>query len=107
MKEVKAIENKEKINKKRDGQMYVLAVCDMLARENRIMRKNSEKIGEKRGEKRGRAIGEKQGRIMGEKQGIRNGIIQVAQNLINMKVSPEQIKKATGLTDEELEKLKI
>ena len=44
---------------------------------------------------------------MGEKQGIRNGIIQVAQNLINMKVSPEQIKKATGLTDEELEKLKI
>ena len=107
MKEVKAIENKEKINKKRDGQMYGLAVCDMLARENRIMRKNSEKIGEKRGEKRGRAIGEKQGRIMGEKQGIRNGIIQVAQNLINMKVSPEQIKKATCLTDEELEKLKI
>ena len=83
--------------------MYGLAVCDMLARENRIMRKNSEKIGEKRGEKRG----EKQGRIMGEKQGLRNGIIQVAQNLINMKVSPEQIKKATGLTDEELEKLKI
>ena len=78
--------------------MYGLAVCDMLARENRIMRKNSEKRGEKRGEK--------QGRIMGEKQGIRNGIIQVAQNLINMKVSPEQIKKATGLTDEELEKLK-
>ena len=108
IKEIKEqLEKVEKINKKGDGQMYGLAVCDMLARENRIMRKNSEKIGEKRGEKRGRAIGEKQGRIMGEKQGIRNGIIQVAQNLINMKVSPEQIKKATGLTDEELEKLKI
>ncbi len=108
IKEIKEqLEKVEKISKKGDGQMYGLAVCDMLARENRIMRKNSEKIGEKRGEKRGRAIGEKQGRIMGEKQGIRNGIIQVAQNLINMKVSPEQIKKATGLTDEELEKLKI
>ena len=100
IKEIKEqLEKVEKINKKGDGQMYGLAVCDMLARENRIMRKNSEKIGEKRGEK--------QGRIMGEKQGIRNGIIQVAQNLINMKVSTEQIKKATGLTDEELEKLKI
>ena len=65
--------------------MYGLAVCDMLAREKRMMRKNSEKIGEKRG--------------------LRNGIIQVAQNLINMKVSPEQIKKATGLTDEELKEL--
>ena len=97
----------EKTSKEGDGQMYGLAVCDMLAREKRIMRKNSEKIGEKRGEKRGRAIGEKQGRIMGEKQGIRPPPLQVAQNLINMKVSPEQIKKATGLTDEELEKLKI
>ena len=75
----------EKTNKEGDGQMYGLAVCDMLAREKRIMRKNSEKIGEKRG--------------------LRNGIIQVAQNLINMKVSPEQIKKATGLTDEELKEL--
>ena len=80
------LEKVKKTNRKEgDGQMYGLAVCDMLAREKRIMRKNSEKIGEKRG--------------------LRNGIIQVAQNLINMKVSPEQIKKATGLTDEELKEL--
>ena len=80
----------EKTNKKGDGQMYGLAVCDMLARENRIKRKNSEKIGERRGKELGR----------------KNGIIQVAQNLINMKIPSEQIKKATGLTDGELEKLK-
>ena len=91
------LEKVEKTNRKGRGQMYGLAVCDMLARENRKI--------EKRGEKRGRAIGEKQGRIRGEKQGLKNGIIQVAQNLINMKISPEQIKKATGLTDEELKKL--
>ena len=95
------LEKVEKTNRKGRDQMYGLAVCDMLAREKRIMRKNSEKIGEKRG----RAIGEKQGRAIGEKCGLKNGIIQVAQNLINMKISPEQIKKATGLTDEELEKI--
>ena len=58
--------------------MCGLAVCDMLARENKKI----------------------------EKRGRKNGIMQVAQNLINMKISSEQIKKATGLTDEELEKLK-
>ena len=51
------LEKVEKTNKKGDGQMYGLAVCDMLARENRIIRKNSEKIGEKRG----KVIGEKCG----------------------------------------------
>ena len=72
----------EKTNKEGDGQMYGLAVCDMLARENKKIEKRGEELGKK------------------------NGIIQVAQNLINMKISSEQIKKATGLTDEELEKLK-
>ena len=91
----------EKINKKGRGQMYGLAVCDMLARENRIMRKNSEKIGEKRG----RAIGEKQGRAIGEKCGLKNGIIQVATNMLKAKMNPSMIKDMTGLTDEELEKI--
>lgn len=66
--------------------MYGLAVCDMLARENRIMRKNSERIGERRGEKR--------------------GLMKVAEKLIKMKIEPEKIKEATGLTKEELEILK-
>ena len=81
----------EKINKKGDGQMYGLAVCDMLARENRIMRKNSEKIGERRGEKRGE----------------KRGLMKAAEKLIKMKIEPEKIKEATGLTNEELEKLKV
>ena len=88
----------EKPNKKNgDGQMYGLAVCDMLARENRIMRKNSEKIGEKRGEK----IGEKRGKELGRK----NGIIQVATNMLKAKMNHSIIKNMTGLTDEELEEL--
>ena len=76
----------EKTNKKNgDGQMYGLAVCDMLAREKRIMRKNSEKIGEKRGKELER--------------------IQVATNMLKAKMNHSIIKKMTGLTDEELERL--
>ncbi|MBD9159149.1 MAG: hypothetical protein EGQ16_04860, partial [Clostridiales bacterium] len=95
------LEKVEKTNRKGRDQMYGLAVCDMLARENRIMRKNSEKIGEKRG----RAIGEKQGRAIGEKCGLKNGIIQVATNMLKAKMNPSMIKNMTGLTDEELEKI--
>lgn len=62
--------------------MYGLAVCDMLARENRMMEKASEKIGEKR------------------------GLMKAAEKLIKMKIEPEKIKEATGLTKEELEILK-
>ena len=87
IKEIKEqLQKVEKINKNGDGQMYGLAVCDMLARENRIMRKNSEKIGERRGEKR--------------------GLMKAAEKLIKMKIEPEKIKEATGLTKEELEILK-
>ena len=75
----------EKINKNGDGQMYGLAVCDMLARENRIMRKNSEKIGENRGKELERT--------------------QVATNMLKAKMNHSIIKKMTGLTDEELERL--
>ena len=73
--------------------MYGLAVCDMLARENKKI------------EKRGIIIGEKQGRIIGEKRGLRNGIIQVATNMLKAKMDPSTIKSMTGLTDEELKEL--
>ena len=79
----------EKTNKEGDGPMYGLAVCDMLAREKRIMRKNSEKIGEKRG----------------KELGIKNGIIQVATNMLKAKMKLSTIKNMTGLTDKELKKL--
>ena len=75
----------EKTNKEGDGQMYGLAVCDMLARENKKI--------------------EKRGIIIGEKQGLRNGIIQVATNMLKAKMDHSTIKSMTGLTDEELEEL--
>ena len=66
--------------------MYGLAVCDMLARENKKI--------------------EKRGIIIGKKQGLRNGIIQVATNMLKAKMDHSTIKSMTGLTDEELAKLK-
>ena len=76
----------EKTSKEGDGQMYGLAVCDMLARENKKI--------------------EKRGIIIGKKQGLRNGIIQVATNMLKAKMDFSTIKNVTGLTDEELAKLK-
>ena len=67
----------EKTNKEGDGQMYGLAVCDMLARENKKI----------------------------EKRGRKNGIIQVATNMLKAKMNHSIIKNMTGLTDEELEEL--
>ena len=65
--------------------MYGLAVCDMLARENKKI--------------------EKRGIIIGKKQGLRNGIIQVATNMLKAKMNHSIIKNMTGLTDEELERI--
>ena len=84
----------EKINKNGDGQMYGLAVCDMLARENKKIEKRGIIIGKKQGEKRGKELGRK------------NGIIQVATNMLKAKMDFSTIKGMTGLTDEELAKLK-
>ena len=82
IKEIKEqLQKVEKTNKKGDGQMYGLAVCDMLARENRKIEKRGEELGKK------------------------NGIIQVATNMLKAKMNHSIIKNMTGLTDEELERL--
>ncbi len=50
IKEIKEqLEKVEKINRKGDGQMYGLAVCDMLARENKKIEKRGEELGKKNG----------------------------------------------------------
>ena len=94
IKEIKEqLQKVEKTNKEGDDQMYGLAVCDMLARENKKI------------EKRGIIIGKKQGEKRGEKRGLRNGIMQVATNMLKAKMDSSTIKSMTGLTDEELEEL--
>ena len=41
----------------------------------------------------------------GIEQGITQGKVEIAKKLLEMKMSMEDIKKATGLTEEEIEKL--
>jgi predicted transposase/invertase (TIGR01784 family) len=52
----------------------------------------------------------KEAREEGIKEGIKEGAInkqiEIAKNLLSMNLSIEQIKEATGLTKEELERLK-
>ncbi len=43
---------------------------------------------------------------VGMEKGIEKGIIKTAQNLIKMGMPIEQIVKATGLSEEEIEKIK-
>ena len=61
--------------------MYGLAVCDMLARETKKIEKRGEELGKK------------------------NGIIQVATNMLKAKMNHSIIKNMTGLTDEEIERI--
>ena len=42
----------------------------------------------------------------GRKEGIKEGKIEVAKNLLNMNLSTEQISSATGLSVDEIEKLR-
>ena len=49
---------------------------------------------------------EKKGLEKGLEQGMKQGINSIAKNLLDMNMSVEDIMKATGLTEEEIEKLK-
>jgi len=66
------------------------------------MRKSGEKKGIIEGEKRG----EKKGMIKGEKKGEKRGKIEVASEALKMGMLLNDIAKITGLSAEEIEKLK-
>ena len=65
--------------------------------------KNNElEDAKKEGIEKGKSIGFEEGKIIG----IKEKEIEIAKNLLNMKMSIEDISKATSLTIEEIEKLK-
>ena len=68
------------------------------------------KEGEKRGKEIGKAIGEeigeKRGKEIGKEIGEKNKQIEIARNMIKEKIDTKLISKTTGLTKEEIEKLK-
>ena len=71
--------------------------------------KSGEKIGFVKGEKSGFTKGEKSGFTKGETAGLAKGAAQekreIARNLMQLGLDLAQIRQATGLTAEEMEKL--
>ena len=76
-------------------------------KEGRI---EGERKGRIEGERKGRIEGEKKGRIEGERKGEKKGEIkgkiEVAKNLISFGMNISEISELTGISEEELKKLK-
>ncbi len=73
--------------------------------EMRIQHRLGEKKGFAEGEKSGFSKGEQSGFAKGEKSGAAQKEREIAKNLKSLKLPMEQIKVATGLSAEEIEKL--
>ena len=72
----------------------------------KIGEKRGEIRGEKRGEKRGEIRGEKRGEIRGEARGEIAKAIIIAKKMLEIGMTQEQIIELTGLTLEEIERIK-
>ena len=62
-------------------------------------------IGREEGREEGRAEGREEGRAEGRAEGARNQSIAIAKEMIKMNLDKSIIKRATGLTDDELDNL--
>ena len=68
--------------------------------------KKAFKKGLKDGEKKGLKKGLKDGLDKGLKEGERNKSIEIARNMLNLNIDINVISKSTGLSIEEINKLK-
>ena len=69
--------------------------------ENRMMQNTREKLIREKSEKRGL----QKGKNIGLAEGLAEGKISIARNMINMNIGKDIIKSATGLSEEEIEKI--
>ena len=76
-----------------------------MLRGERIGELRGEKIGEKRGMLRGEKRGMLRGEKIGELKGAKTRNLEIAKNMLGDRASVEKIKKWTGLTQGEIEKL--
>ena len=79
---------------------------DALAFERREGIKIGEERGREIGEKLGRKIGEEHGKKIGKELGKKSANIKTAKYLLSINMPTHQIEKATGLSKDEIEKLK-
>ena len=70
-------------------------------------REEGHKVGKEEGLKEGREEGREEGRKEGKVEGLKEGQSKIAMNLIRLGASCEIIVQATGLSEEEVSRLKI
>ena len=96
---------KELIEKMEGDEGNMLAVVDMIRRENQMYIE----IGKKEGRKEGRKEGKIEGKIEGKKEGKIEGKleekIKIVTNMLKEKFNVEMIQKITGVDKEEIEKI--
>jgi len=84
---------------------------EKVKKENEKLNKEALKrgleLGEEKGIKLGKEMGVIEGEVRGEVKGIEKGKIEIAKNLLNLGFSIDLIMESTGLTKEEVEKMKI
>ena len=103
-----------KYKNKLKGEKNMLALYDMVEEEKMnsyrdgvIERKIQGIIqGKKEGKKEGKIEGKKEGKKEGKIEGKLDGIKMIARKMLKMKIDKDTIMQATGLKEEELEKLK-
>ena len=69
-------------------------------------REEGHKVGKEEGLKEGREEGREEGRKEGKEEGLKEGQSKIAMNLIRLGTSCEIIVQATGLSEEEVSRLK-
>ena len=86
------------INKIEEGrEKEVLAVVDMIRRENQMYIDM--------GRKEGRKEGKKEGKIEGKIEGIKEKSIEIAKKLLSKNTSKKEIIEITGLNEKEIDKI--
>jgi predicted transposase/invertase (TIGR01784 family) len=73
--------------------------------DEEIVRKKTENSIRKESYQNGVDDGFNQGIELGIEQGIKQNKLEIAKNLLLLKINPEDISKATGLTKEEINNL--
>ena len=86
------------VNKIEEGRgKEVLAVVDMIRRENQMYIDM--------GRKEGRKEGKKEGKIEGKIEGIKEKSIEIAKKLLSKNTSKKEIIEITGLNEKEIDKI--
>ena len=74
--------------------------------DEKAIKQYANEVGKEEGRREGLKEGREEGRIQGIKEGERKKQLEIAKELLNLKIDISDIIKATGLSKEEIDNLK-